>query len=390
MAYYKCGRIYTTQNSNVVVDTASGAVANFQTPLAIPLPKIQFNFKATQEAGTPTPDSPIPITGVSEVNIIHSGKNLCKVSELAQGAYWGTSFTSLVTALNKLPVGTYTLSNIFRVYTAPSGYSVKHGPIKIKASVNGSTVNVNTVSQSLDQRATKGKVYNEKTTFEITESIKGNITEALLYCDNANSHSGSSGVRGKYTVSDIMVEAGSTKTAYSSTSGRYNTYIINLGGTYYGGYVSQDKDGKRELVVTHNMIDLGSLNWEKINTSSLDVGYNFRSEKIFDSKIGSVDKLCIAYPVADVVGFSNIIAKYGASVNKIGYVAPNNNFYVIDGSYSDADTFKNAMTGVKLVYELAEPFTIALPDGEPIKSFAGINNIYADTGDTSLQFRKIG
>ena len=73
-------------------------------------------------------------------------------------------------------------------------------------------------------------------------------------------------------------------------------------------------------------------------------------------------------------------------------VAPltNDYIYIRDDNYTDKDTFKTANANTVLLYELAEPFTVPLPDGQPIKSFAGINNIYADTGDTSLQFRKIG
>ena len=49
MTYYKCGSIYTTQNSNVVVNTASGAVANFNTHLAMPLKSLKLDINATQD-----------------------------------------------------------------------------------------------------------------------------------------------------------------------------------------------------------------------------------------------------------------------------------------------------------------------------------------------------
>lgn len=49
MTYYKCGSIHPTQNSNVVVDTASGAIANFETPLAMPLLDAQVDANAVQD-----------------------------------------------------------------------------------------------------------------------------------------------------------------------------------------------------------------------------------------------------------------------------------------------------------------------------------------------------
>jgi hypothetical protein len=68
----------------------------------------------------------------------------------------------------------------------------------------------------------------------------------------------------------------------------------------------------------------------------------------------------------------------------------NKYLYVRDDSFTDVQTFKNAMLDYKYVYELAEPIIIDLPDGTPIKTLPGVNNIFCDTGDTSLQFRKIG
>ena len=119
MAYHKCASIYGTANSAASVQTASGAIANFSTQFAMPLIKSRFDFKATQEAGTPTPQSPKAISGVSAVSIKHSGSDMTD----------------------------------------------------------------------------------------------------------------------------------------------YDEYIVNLGGTYYGGYVEQDKEGKRELVVTHEITNLGEQTW---------------------------------------------------------------------------------------------------------------------------------
>ena len=49
MTYYKCGSIHPTQNSNVVVNTASGAIANFNTPLALTLLKTKFDVNVKQD-----------------------------------------------------------------------------------------------------------------------------------------------------------------------------------------------------------------------------------------------------------------------------------------------------------------------------------------------------
>ena len=61
-------------------------------------------------------------------------------------------------------------------------------------------------------------------------------------------------------------------------------------------------------------------------------------------------------------------------------------FYIRDVAYSDATTFKQAMNGVQLVYELATPQTYQLTPVE-VKTLLGLNNVWADTGDVEVQYR---
>ena len=53
--------------------TASGSVASFNTSLTLPLVACKANITATQEAGTPTPSTPIAINGFSNVAIDCNG-----------------------------------------------------------------------------------------------------------------------------------------------------------------------------------------------------------------------------------------------------------------------------------------------------------------------------
>lgn len=68
MACYKCGSIHPTQNSNVVVDTASGSVANFETDLALPLKSLEVDVNAVQD-----------LHGYSKPWIGGAGKNKCDI-----------------------------------------------------------------------------------------------------------------------------------------------------------------------------------------------------------------------------------------------------------------------------------------------------------------------
>ena len=59
---------------------------------------------------------------------------------------------------------------------------------------------------------------------------------------------------------------------------------------------------------------------------------------------------------------------------------------VHDTAYTDVAAFKAAMSGVQLVYELATPQTYQLTPVE-IEMLLGDNNVWADTGDSTVAYR---
>lgn len=60
--------------------------------------------------------------------------------------------------------------------------------------------------------------------------------------------------------------------------------------------------------------------------------------------------------------------------------------WIRDNRYTDAESFKSAVDGVQLCYEIAEPQTYQLTPHE-VNSLLGVNNIFADTGDISCEYR---
>lgn len=354
MAYYKCGSIHPTQNSNVVVDTASGAVANFQTPLAMPLLKARFDFKATQEAGTPTPQSPKAISGVSAVNVYQRGKNLFDLSTADKK--WVNSSNQIINGIdntksNILPCNEGATITISSQNALGSNNFLLIATLDKNGNVTSRTVKISGSPASLTKTASSGDKAFLVSFYDYTLTGGG------------------------------MAEAGSSATSYEAYNPLSDTTLINLGGTYYGGYVSQDKDGKREIVVTHEIVLLGNLEFSRSNYAGQWESYLFYS--LMNDRKRGVEVKCSKYEYA-LSGLSTVPNE------KIVAPMSNSYIYIRDDNYTDVPTFKTANANTQLWYELAEPFTVALPDGEPIKSFAGINNIFADTGDTSLQFRKIG
>lgn len=362
MTYYKCGSIHPTQNSNVVVDTASGVIANFQTPLAIPLPKIRFDFKATQEAGTPTPQSPKAISGVSEVSAVHCHKNLYQYDESKVAI--GTTTTATTRAY--YPLGFKGVTSLTFSASLKSGSSTTASDY----------LNIGILRKSDGLLEILSAFITPAGITTRTLAISSDDEVVLMSLENPTV------IKSILSRYDIQIEVGSEATSFEET--QINATLINLGGTYYGGYVTQDKDGKRELVVTHKMLEWSNLNFRRSNNSGNWANYLFFAS-VSDMKYNYLQKSDI-YEIQSV-GNVGDIEKYKFRTSFSGAVPY---VYFRNDDYVDVDAFVMAMNDHQFLYEITEPFTVALPDGEPIKSFWGTNNIYADTGDTSLQFRKIG
>lgn len=463
MAYYKCGTIHPTQNSNVVVDTASGVIANFQTPLAMPLKSLKVDVNAVQDLhgqsgayptgcgvnkfdkdtmvvsgyyiadtdGQAKPDSGSSCTDYIEINP-DTSYYIKTEQTVGQWAAWYDE--------NKNYISGFTMYN--RVVTSPS--TAKYIRLTI---LRGKSGNINTFSVNYPSTDTAYHPYSNICPINGWDEIsvhnlggnffnKNTITSGLLINSSGNEVSYADWnisdfipvVEGAryylygltvhpntnqdnfelFNTSKVKVGYANVKTneqPYVIPSGvayikccvknqdldtaQFGVYVndsfvpynpviektvIDLGGTYYGGRFIQDKDGKRKFEVTREIIDLGEINWHySVNDNWFQTAHAH--------KYPTSNNLCSCYPVAySLVNLSN---KTIAVVT--GYLA------IKDTSFgSDENAFKTAMTGQKLVYELATPTIIDLPDGTPFKSLPGVNNIFADTGDTSLQFAKIG
>jgi hypothetical protein len=76
-----------------MTDTASGAIATFDTSLALPLQDCTIEINAVQESGTPTPSSPKAISGFTGANIRVTGSNLWDEDWEVQGTFiWSKNY----------------------------------------------------------------------------------------------------------------------------------------------------------------------------------------------------------------------------------------------------------------------------------------------------------
>lgn len=176
-------------------------------------------------------------------------------------------------------------------------------------------------------------------------------------------------------IKDIQIELGSTATAYEPYAGQ--TYSITLpteAGTVYGGELTVNADGSGSLVVDRASVDLGTLNWAYDSTNAF-FKYNLTVAK------SGEPLLCSLY------GYGGYKGDMQMATADIGIYNINTNAYikVKDTAYSDAATFKAAMSGVQLAYELVTPITYTLTASQ-IRTLLGTNNVWADTGDVALTY----
>ena len=162
--------------------------------------------------------------------------------------------------------------------------------------------------------------------------------------------------------------------------------VIQIGSTVYGGTY----DARTGLF---------TCNWAKANTSTMN--WNISATGLFASSslVGIIKNntsnytpspyiKCSAFECVDSYG---ITGPRGTTPSPNGVFAENTTGVVYFNLTSETtiEGFKAFMSDKQFIYELATPTTIQLPPC-PIDTLLGQNNIFADTGDTTLQYIKLG
>ena len=150
------------------------------------------------------------------------------------------------------------------------------------------------------------------------------------------------------TLKSVEATAHKTYDADDNLIGNYPLGDITLRGIpkvdandniYYDGDLYH-ADGSVDR--RYGIVDLGTLNWTYYSE------YNF-FYIVLSGKASGANNLFCKYPTGNA---------FSASTDKISCGNSNNNtIYIKDSAYTDAATFKTAMSGVYLVYKLATPTT---------------------------------
>ena len=323
--------------ANQIHDTATGTIATYPDGADMPMVSLVADIDPIQDTsgGVPSPSNICPISGWDSVDVTRTGKNLVDVADVTI-----TSQRTIASNLT-LSTGTYTASifaknntSILGYFRLTSGGSVSFAQINIPSNANS--------------RLSATFTLEAETTFNII-------------CNGQ-----SAGYN--YTVSDIMIEQGSTATEYEPYNGQ--TYQTTLPQTVYGGTLDVVSG---VLTVTHGYLSL--------NTADMDNNEDYpgwRTSGISDLLGSGVNATLNTI-------FTNIstLGAYAVGANTNGTM----DTLILSKSYfnkTQSDWITLA-TDIQFVVPLATPTTIQLTPTQ-IDSILGRNTVWADSGDVTVEY----
>lgn len=191
-----------------------------------------------------------------------------------------------------------------------------------------------------------------------------------------------------YDFTNPQLEFGSAKTDYAPYSGRIVT--IDFGGTVYGGVLTYKGGKEWEFTPTHAAVDLGTLTYTYAPGGSGGGYFGTPAELSPAPKVPASNWEVQASTLCEVMQTAAYQAIYNGVVDNAVAVHSNGGLWARASAYgSDVDAFKTAMSGVKLLYELATPLDpITLTADAEVVTEYGDNVLYADCGDSELTYRQ--
>lgn len=336
-------------------ETASGAIASFNTDLASALKECEVSFTAYQASGTPTPSTPIPISGYSSATLTRTGKNLLpRLSEtVTSRTVTFTPQTDGKIRVNGTAQGGNAVCDVGRdILVLPSGsYFVNE---------SNSTYTI-TVFKIVSGTATVIK--SGGGAFTLTEMAS--VFVRLAIPQNS-------------TITNLDValqlELGNSPTTYAPYSG--TSVVIPFGDTYYGGVLDVIR-GK--LRVTHKK---GSFSVYAMQNTYSNLAYA-RIQKGSDNKsYGTTtyfDELCNMASFEAGGDWDN--------ANKIGkiFYSAQTNYYWFGVAYGTTlEQAQTLLSGLEIWYELATPIEIDLTPVQ-IATLVGDNNVFCDIPTSSVE-----
>ena len=352
--------------------TVSGDVVSISDAVDAPVSDLTAAIVPVQSgSGDPSPENIRPISGWTECKVTRAGSNL--LHNYPARTTSGITFEYDNT------------QNCYRIYGTPtntfvSSYCIGGGAVFIETNLFPNVEYIFSMTGDVPAMVKKIQLevlYDDNTSDLFLAGVpftlqKESTRQRVRWYDNNNVGPEFNSANTYDIKLYTQLELGSAATAYEPYRG--DTYTVTFGsaGTVYGGTLDVTTG---TLTVTWAIVDLGTLDWIKFSVTQ---GNLFRSARVADSAhvYNSTNFICSNYATTTSAARAN--GTISAGVNK--------QFDIIDNSFSDAAAFKAAMSGVQLVYELATPIVYDLTPVE-IRTLAGQNTIWADTGDVTVTYK---
>lgn len=182
---------------------------------------------------------------------------------------------------------------------------------------------------------------------------------------------------------DISINYPSTDTTYEP----YNPITdisIQLDSTIYGGMLDVESG---ELVVDRGIVDLGDLTWTYNAGGKSEFASPLPLAKFASATFSNPNGVCSIYPVLSGTYSSATTVDKTLRYADKGYNTTIPYITIFNSTYNNASTFKTAMAGQKLIYELATPLTYHLTPHQ-VKLLQGANVVTSNGTSISLKWRE--
>lgn len=344
--------------------------------------QVVVDIEAVQAgSGDPSPTNVRPITGWTGAKVTRTGKNLLgyaverivsvpnynaqKVVWLKAGTTYTFSFASISDATNWRTCIILYNADGTRLFT---GYDVVCTPNGAWAANQSGRYYVNGANETVKE-------------ISFTVATDCFATICFLLGDTVTTS----------IMTGAQLELGSTATPYAPYTG--TTLPVTFpasAGTVYGGTLTIDADGGGELTVTHVGVIVGNLSVSAdltIGTYSCMMRFTLSEICVpaaYTQKHGAISNM----GVEDTAYYSANRTSDAGSVNVDFAIALDGTaLAVYDSDLSlTSETFMEKYGGMQVIYPLAAPVTYTLT-AEQIMLLRGVNNVWADCGDTTLAYR---
>lgn len=345
--------VQSNKKPSVSFPEQTGTIVTFNSQYAgLPLKSHKIALTATQSgSGTPSPDNVRTINGYSAIHI----QNTCGINQWDE--VWENGTINPTTGENE-PNSAYIRSKNYIRITPDTNYFYK------------------------TSAALRLVYYDANKAFVGIANANNTIVLSPANAYYVRFYPNTSPYGSTYK-NDISINFPATDTSYHAFVGQSVT--IQIGSTIYGG----EYDARTGvLTITHASVLFNGTEqgWTLNQVQSNNAVYITLSDK----KVGWQTSICDK--MQNVNGCWGNSTDNGLfcdhpSLKRLYFNRPDNSlslFFTVE----DWKTWLNN-NNVRVCYELENPQTIQLPPC-PIDTLQGVNNIWADTGETTVQYIKIG